>query len=80
MMLFAGLLGARKKVPLWRIGRAKVWMRGHLWLGVLSLPMILYHVGFHGARAAHLRPDDSAVSRSAERRYRRAIQHFLPGR
>jgi hypothetical protein len=46
MMLFAGLLGARKKVPLWRIGRAKLWMRGHLWLGTLSLPMILFHSGF----------------------------------
>src|SRR5271165_1612550 len=46
MMLFAGLLGARKKVPVWRIGRAKTWMRGHLWLGLLSLPIILYHSGF----------------------------------
>jgi hypothetical protein len=46
MMMFAVLLGARKKVPLWRIGRAKVWMRGHLWLGGLSLPMILFHSGF----------------------------------
>lgn len=46
MMLFAGLLGARKKVPLWRIGRAQVWMRGHLWLGALSLPMILFHSAF----------------------------------
>jgi hypothetical protein len=46
MMLFAGLMGARKKVPLWRIGRAKLWMRGHLWTGALSLPMILFHAGF----------------------------------
>jgi hypothetical protein len=46
MMLFAGLMGARKKAPLWRIGRAKVWMRGHLWLGALSLPLILFHAGF----------------------------------
>jgi len=46
MMLFAGLLGARKKVPIWRIGRAQKWMRGHLWLGALSLPMILFHAGF----------------------------------
>jgi hypothetical protein len=45
-MLFAGLLGARKKVPIWRIGRAKTWMRGHLWLGLLSLPLILFHAGF----------------------------------
>jgi hypothetical protein len=46
MMLFAGLLGARKKVPIWRIGRAQTWMRGHLWLGALSLPMILFHAAF----------------------------------
>jgi hypothetical protein len=45
-MLFAGLLGARKKVPIWRIGRAKTWMRGHIWLGFLSLPLILFHGGF----------------------------------
>ena len=46
-MLFAALLGARKRVPVWRIGRAQAWMRGHLWLGVLSLPIILFHGGFH---------------------------------
>ena len=37
-MIFAGLLAARKKVPVWRLGRAQDWMRGHLWLGLLSLP------------------------------------------
>ena len=46
MMLFAGLLGVRKKVPVWRIGRGQTWMRGHLWLGALSLPVILFHAGF----------------------------------
>src|SRR6202163_51007 len=46
-MLFAGLLGARKRVPVWRLGRAQAWMRGHLWLGFLALPMILFHGGFH---------------------------------
>jgi len=46
-MIFAALLGARKRVPTWRVGRAKAWMRGHLWLGLLSLPMILFHGGFH---------------------------------
>jgi hypothetical protein len=46
-MVFAALLGARKRVPTWRIGRAQAWMRGHLWLGLLSLPMILFHGGFH---------------------------------
>lgn len=46
-MLFAAALGARKRVPTWRIGRAQAWMRGHLWLGFLALPMILLHGGFH---------------------------------
>jgi hypothetical protein len=46
-MIFAALLGARKRVPTWRLGRAQVWMRGHLWLGLLSLPLILFHGGFH---------------------------------
>jgi len=46
-MIFAALLGARKRVPVWRIGRAQAWMRGHLWLGMLSLPLILFHGGFH---------------------------------
>ena len=45
-MLFAGLLGARKKVPVWRVGRAQAWMRGHLWLGFLSFPLIFFHSGF----------------------------------
>src|SRR5580704_5734451 len=46
-MIFAALLGARKRVPTWRIGRAQAWMRGHLWLGLLSLPVIFFHGGFH---------------------------------
>jgi len=46
MMAFAGLLSVRKKFPIWRIGRAQSWMRGHLWLGLLSLPLILFHAGF----------------------------------
>ncbi|HUI51268.1 MAG TPA: hypothetical protein VLX60_05760 [Terriglobales bacterium] len=46
-MIFAALLGARKRVPTWRLGRAQTWMRGHLWLGLLSLPLILFHGGFH---------------------------------
>src|SRR5690348_13762069 len=46
LMLFAGVLGVRKRVRTWRVGRAQTWMRGHLWLGLLSLPLILFHAGF----------------------------------
>ena len=47
MMIFAGLLSLRKRFPIWRIGRAQTWMRGHLWLGLLSYPIILFHAAFH---------------------------------
>jgi hypothetical protein len=54
-MIFAGLLGARKRVPTWRVGRAQAWMRGHLWLGFLALPLILFHGGFHfGGTLTHV--------------------------
>ena len=46
LMLFATLLSLRKKFPVWRVGRAQTWMRGHLWLGLLSYPIILLHAGF----------------------------------
>jgi hypothetical protein len=46
LMIFAGLIAARKRVPKWRIGSAQFWLRGHLWLGTLSIPLILFHAGF----------------------------------
>ena len=46
-MLFAAALGIRKRYPIWRIGRTQHWMRGHLWLGTLALPLIFLHAGFH---------------------------------
>ncbi len=47
LMIFAALLSVRKRFPIWRIGRAKIWMRAHLWLGFLALPMVLFHSAFH---------------------------------
>lgn len=46
LMLFAGLLSLRKKVPGWPIGTARFWLKGHIWLGLLSVPLILFHAGF----------------------------------
>ncbi len=47
LMLFCGLITLRKKVPRWRIGSAQAWLRAHIWLGLLSVPVILFHAGFH---------------------------------
>ncbi|HEX5137625.1 MAG TPA: hypothetical protein VFY93_11665 [Planctomycetota bacterium] len=43
---FAALLGARKRRPHYRLGRVATWLKGHLWLGALSLPLVLFHAGF----------------------------------
>ena len=47
LMLYAGVLGLRRRVPTWRVGHATTWMKGHLWLGLLSYALILFHSGFH---------------------------------
>ena len=46
-MVFAGLLAGRKKVPRLPIGTARLWLKAHIWLGLLSVPLILFHAGFH---------------------------------
>ena len=46
LMLFSAMLGLRKKFPVRRFGRASTWMRGHLWLGWLSFPLLVLHSGF----------------------------------
>ncbi|MCA9119540.1 MAG: hypothetical protein H6822_11265 [Planctomycetaceae bacterium] len=46
LMVFAGLLAGRKKLPRLPIGTARFWLRAHIWLGLLSVPMILFHAGF----------------------------------
>lgn len=46
LMIYAGLLSVRKQFPRRRWGVARLWMRGHLYLGTLSVPFILFHAGF----------------------------------
>ena len=77
-MIFAALLGARKKVPVWRVGRAQTWMRGHLWLGLLSLPLILLHSGFrygHGLTAVLMTLLIIVVASGV---FGAALQHYMP--
>ncbi len=47
LMIFAGLLAAHRKAPGWSwIGARKAWLKGHIWLGLLSGVLILCHSGF----------------------------------
>lgn len=46
IFVFAALLGARKKRPLWRIGHPQFWLKAHIWLTILTIPLVLFHSGF----------------------------------
>jgi hypothetical protein len=79
-MIFAALLGARKRVPTWRVGRAQAWMRGHLWLGLLALPMILFHGGFlFGGTLTRLLMWLLIIT-VASGVFGAALQHYIPHR
>jgi hypothetical protein len=46
IFLFAAALGVRKKKRLWPIGSVQTWLRAHVWLTVLTVPLIMFHSGF----------------------------------
>lgn len=46
IFVFAALLNLRKKVPLWRVGNLQLWLRAHIWLTFLTIPLIILHSGF----------------------------------
>lgn len=46
IFIFAALLGVRKKIVLWRIGNLQRWLRAHIWLTLLTIPLIILHSGF----------------------------------
>jgi hypothetical protein len=77
-MVFAALMGARKRVPTWRLGRAQSWMRCHLWLGLLSLPLILFHGGFHFGGTLTRILMWLLIVVVASGLYGAALQHYLP--
>ena len=50
VIVFECLLSLRKKYPASPIGRVQTWLKAHIWLGLLSLLLILFHTGFHWGR------------------------------
>jgi hypothetical protein len=77
-MIFAGLLAGRKKFPVWRLGRAQTWMRGHLWLGLLSLPIIFFHAGFRFGGPLTSVLMWLVIIVVASGLFGAALQHYLP--
>ena len=78
LMLYAAFLSVRKKFSRWRIGRAATWMRGHLWLGLLSYPLIFFHAGLsfgHGLTFALMLIFSVVVVPGVAGA---ALQHYMP--
>ncbi|MDZ4658401.1 MAG: hypothetical protein SH868_12555 [Bythopirellula sp.] len=46
LMVIAGMLSARKKTLRIRFGSLSGWLKGHIWLGLLSVPLIFFHTAF----------------------------------
>src|SRR5258708_13446773 len=46
IFIFAALFSVRKRVVLWRLGTLQRWMRSHIWLTLLTIPLVLLHSGF----------------------------------
>ncbi|HEV7735448.1 MAG TPA: hypothetical protein VGR62_24960 [Candidatus Binatia bacterium] len=78
LMLFEALLNVRKRFPTWAIGRAETWLKGHIWLGLLIVPLVLFHSGFRfrGTLAVTLTLVLAAVIASGI--YGLVLQQFLP--
>src|SRR5437762_2321243 len=46
IFIFAILFSVRKRVVLWRLGTLQRWMRSHIWLTLLTIPLVVFHSGF----------------------------------
>jgi hypothetical protein len=78
IFVFAALLSLRKKVPLWRVGTVQRWLRAHIWLTFLTVPLILLHSGFRlgGPMTTLLMGLYAVVMVSGI--YGLALQHLMP--
>ncbi len=77
-MIFAAALGSRKRFPVYRIGRAQTWMRGHLWLGLISLPIAFFHSGFHLGHGLAAWLMALLIVVVASGLFGAALQHYMP--
>lgn len=80
LIVFECLLSVRKKYPASPFGRVQTWLKAHVWLGLLSLLLILFHAGFHWGRglAAALMWLFAIITVSGI--YGLALQNYIPRR
>ena len=78
IFIFAALYGLRRKRPAWRVGRLQTWLKAHIWLTLLTGPLVLLHCDFSagGPMTKCLLALYAFVMASGF--YGLALQHFLP--
>jgi len=78
IFFFASSLGIRKKRRTLPIGSVRTWLRAHIWLSVFTLPLVLFHAGFHlgGAHTTWLMMIYGVVMVSGV--YGLVLQQFMP--
>jgi hypothetical protein len=78
IFLFAALYGLRRKRPAWRLGRLQTWLKAHIWLTLLTVPLVCLHCDFSagGPMTKTLLVFYAFVMGSGI--YGLALQHFLP--
>jgi hypothetical protein len=78
IFVFAALLGLRRKRPTLKVGRLQTWLKGHIWLTILTMPLIALHAGFStgSPMTQALLAVYAIVMVSGF--YGLALQHFLP--
>jgi hypothetical protein len=78
IFVFAALLGLRRKRPTLKVGRLQTWLKGHIWLTILTIPLVLLHCGFStGSPMTQWFLVIYAVT-MVSGFYGLALQHFLP--
>src|SRR5204863_8864865 len=78
IFVFAALLGLRRKRTTLKVGRLQTWLRGHIWLTLLTVPLVLLHCGFSSGSpmTQWFLALYAVVMLSGF--YGLALQHFLP--
>jgi len=78
IFVFAVLLSLRKKIPLWRVGTVQRWLRAHIWLTLLTIPLVILHSGFRlgGPMTTLLMAFYTIVMASGI--YGLVLQHLMP--
>ncbi len=78
IMLFCAALSLKRRVPHWRIGRAQTWLRGHIWLGLLSVLLVALHSAFHAGGALTLTLWILLLAVTASGLFGVLLQQFIP--